>query len=166
MSALPAIIALAFARPAEPSESAAGIMAKVAENQQRAVEMRRVVRLPPERAGEAQTRKRETGARGGSRPHHHPDRRLVLRRSWTGSRQVREGRQYIEYSKPGYTYKGTDIDGELASDLADDLTAEKDSRDGIANDLFPAYPGAPEAVHVHAGRPGGVQRPRRVPGNL
>jgi hypothetical protein len=37
-----------------------------------------------------------------------------------------------EYDKPGFTYKSVDIDGEILTDLADDLTNEKSARDGIA----------------------------------
>ena len=43
----------------------------------------------------------------------------------------------IEYDKPGFQYKGIDIDGEVAHDLADELTADRKSKDGIARDLFP-----------------------------
>src|SRR5271169_2090176 len=43
----------------------------------------------------------------------------------------------ITYDKPGYQYKGTDIDGQLADSMANDMTNDKDSRDGITNDLFP-----------------------------
>ncbi len=43
----------------------------------------------------------------------------------------------VPYDKPGYEYKGVDIDGALIDGLAGDLTGDKDSRDGIASDLFP-----------------------------
>jgi hypothetical protein len=42
----------------------------------------------------------------------------------------------IAYDKPGYEYKGIDIDGDLANDMANDLANDKDSRDGITKDLF------------------------------
>jgi len=45
--------------------------------------------------------------------------------------------KYYDYDKPGYEYKGLDIDGNLANDLANDLTNEKDSRDGLSRDTFP-----------------------------
>ena len=47
-----------------------------------------------------------------------------------------KGGQFFEYNEPGYEYKGIDIDGELAKSLADDLTNDQKSRDGITNDLF------------------------------
>jgi hypothetical protein len=43
----------------------------------------------------------------------------------------------VPYDKPGYTYKGIDIDGEVLDSMANDLTSNKDSRDGIAKDEFP-----------------------------
>ncbi|MDQ6759444.1 MAG: hypothetical protein M3Z32_06200 [Acidobacteriota bacterium] len=43
----------------------------------------------------------------------------------------------VNYDKPGFQYKGLDIDGEVAHDLVDDLTADRKSKDGIAHDLFP-----------------------------
>jgi hypothetical protein len=48
-----------------------------------------------------------------------------------------KGGNLIAYDKPGYQYKGTDIDGQLADSMANDMTNDKDSRDGITNDLFP-----------------------------
>jgi hypothetical protein len=47
-----------------------------------------------------------------------------------------KGGKFFEYNEPGYEYKGVDIDGELAKSLADDLTNNKDARDGITKDLF------------------------------
>ena len=47
-----------------------------------------------------------------------------------------KGGQLIAYDKPGYQYKGTDIDGQLADSMANDMTNDKNSRDGITKDLF------------------------------
>ncbi len=47
-----------------------------------------------------------------------------------------KGGKLIAYDKPGYQYKGLDIDGDLANDMANDLANDKNSRDGITNDLF------------------------------
>ncbi|MEO8595661.1 MAG: hypothetical protein ABI759_20245 [Candidatus Solibacter sp.] len=44
---------------------------------------------------------------------------------------------YIAYDRPGYQYKGTDIDGDLIDDLSTDLTDDRHARDGISADLFP-----------------------------
>jgi hypothetical protein len=45
--------------------------------------------------------------------------------------------KYFNYDKPGYQYKGVDIDGELINDMSNDMTDDHKSRDGIATDLFP-----------------------------
>ena len=45
--------------------------------------------------------------------------------------------EYIAYNQPGYHYKGLDLDGELLNEFSDDMTSDKDSRDGIGHDLFP-----------------------------
>ncbi len=44
---------------------------------------------------------------------------------------------YVEYAEPGYRYKDMDLDGELITAFADDLTSDRESRDGIEVDLFP-----------------------------
>jgi|SRR5579871_634847 len=46
------------------------------------------------------------------------------------------GGKMLEYNEPGFEYKGVDIDGNLANELANDLANDKGSRDGITNDLF------------------------------
>lgn len=48
----------------------------------------------------------------------------------------RDGK-YISYDKPGHTYKEMDIDGELIDEMSSDLTSDNESKDGIANGLFP-----------------------------
>ncbi len=45
--------------------------------------------------------------------------------------------KYIPYDRPGYKYKGMDVDGELIQGLSEDMTDDKKSRDGIGADLFP-----------------------------
>lgn len=45
--------------------------------------------------------------------------------------------KYIAYDRPGYEYKGMDIDGELINGLSEDMTNSKHSRDGIDHNLFP-----------------------------
>lgn len=51
--------------------------------------------------------------------------------------EYRKGKEMIGYDKPGFTYKGMDIDGELIKDLTDDLVNDEKTRDGIATSLFP-----------------------------
>src|SRR5262249_18723293 len=45
--------------------------------------------------------------------------------------------QFVEYQKPGYTYKELDLDGELIDEMAEEMMSDGNSKDGIANDLFP-----------------------------
>ena len=45
--------------------------------------------------------------------------------------------KYITYDRPGYKYKGTDVDGDLVNGFSEDMTNDKHSRDGIGVDLFP-----------------------------
>jgi hypothetical protein len=44
---------------------------------------------------------------------------------------------FISYDKPGYQYKGTDIDGQILDSLAKDMMHDRNGRDGLGNDLFP-----------------------------
>lgn len=66
-----------------------------------------------------------------------PDRRGVKKQltSFDG-RYARHG-TYFSYDKPGYEYKGLDIDGDLINGLSNDLTDQKESMYGIESDLFP-----------------------------
>jgi hypothetical protein len=43
----------------------------------------------------------------------------------------------VAYDKPGQQYGDMDIDGDLIRDMVNDMTADKDAKDGLARDLFP-----------------------------
>ncbi len=45
--------------------------------------------------------------------------------------------QLVAYDKPGYEYKGIDIDGAVVDGLAGGSDGDQQSRDGISKDLFP-----------------------------
>jgi hypothetical protein len=45
--------------------------------------------------------------------------------------------RYFTYDKPDYHYKGMDIDADLINSLSEDLTNDKEARDGLAANLFP-----------------------------
>lgn len=47
------------------------------------------------------------------------------------------GGKFISYDVPGKQYKDLDIDGNLIRDMVDDMTGDSKSKDGIARDLFP-----------------------------
>ncbi len=130
------------ARPLRPSpEPAAQVMARVADNQDRAEKLRAsyiydqnvLIRLH----------------RGNHRLAREEIREYVVAPTPNGTEKkmarfagkYESHGRYIEYDKPHYTYKDVDIDGELASDLAEEFTSDKKSRDGVAADLFPLTAG-------------------------
>ncbi len=45
--------------------------------------------------------------------------------------------KYVSYDRPGYKYKGMDVDGDLVNGFSEDLTNDEHSRDGIGISLFP-----------------------------
>jgi hypothetical protein len=48
-----------------------------------------------------------------------------------------KGKTLIEYTELGYHYKDLDLDSDLITSFAEKFANDKDSRDGIAADLFP-----------------------------
>lgn len=57
-------------------------------------------------------------------------------------RQAFEGKyelkgKFISYDQPHHEYKGLDIDGDLISDIGEDFGNDKNSKDGISAELFP-----------------------------
>jgi hypothetical protein len=48
----------------------------------------------------------------------------------------RSGR-FISYDEPGKEIKDLDIDGDLMRDMVSDMTGDKESKDGLAHDMFP-----------------------------
>jgi len=51
--------------------------------------------------------------------------------------QVARGGQLVSYDDPGKEIKDLDIDGDLMRDMVNDMTADKETKDGIGHDLFP-----------------------------
>jgi len=146
------------------------ILARLAANQERAVEARRTVVYQQE------TRVRFLRANGKVA---REERRVYLvapTPSGTEKKLERfEGRyehkgRLLAYDKPGFTYKDLDLDGELIEDLTADLVNDRSARDGIASDLFPltrreqrGYRFTLVGCQVLAGRPALLLRfePRR-----
>jgi len=121
---------------AEHPEAPEVIMAKVAQNQDRAQEMRKafvyhqslLIRFKRGNGKLAREEQREytvTPSEKGFK------KDLV---NFTG--KYEKSGKLFEYNEPGFEYKGVDIDGELANEFANDLANDKESRDGITNDLF------------------------------
>jgi len=66
-----------------------------------------------------------------------PDRRGVKKELTKFDGRYAQHGTYHTYDKPGYKYKGLDLDGDLIDGLSDDMTNQKESVDGIESDLFP-----------------------------
>jgi len=66
-----------------------------------------------------------------------PKRRRIQKQLTKFEGKYQDGRKEGSYDKPGYQYKSLDIDGELLDDMSNDMTDNKDSRDGIDRSLFP-----------------------------
>ena len=113
------------------------IMARVGENQDRASHLRReftfhqkqLLRMNRGNGKVAREEKREYDVTPGADRVEKELIRFEGRYEYKG--------KYIDYDRPGYTYKEMDIDGELIDDLSNDLTSDSHSRDGISCDLFP-----------------------------
>jgi hypothetical protein len=123
--------------PASETASVDSIMALVARNQDRAQELRQayvynqslVLRF---RRGNGKVAREETREYAVLPTENGISKELTR---FAGSYE-KDGRM-IPYSEPGFTYKDSDIDGELIDGLADGLVNDRKSRDGIAAELFP-----------------------------
>jgi hypothetical protein len=137
-TALIAAAAALVAAAAEP-ETASSIMAKVAANQERAEHLRsrfvyrQTVLLRMRRGNHKLAREERSeftvtpGPKG-------LEKKLT---SFAGKYESKG--KLVDYDHPHYNYKDVDVDGDVISDLAHDLT-DDDSRDGIGKDLFPLTP--------------------------
>ena len=130
-----ALAAAAAAFPQQP-ETAASIMAKVAVNQDRAERLRsefvyRQTVLIRMRRGNHKLAREERSEFTVTPSPQGFEKKLA---SFAGKYEHKGS--LFNYDHPHYEYKDVDIDGDVISDLADDLTNDK-SRDGIGKDLFP-----------------------------
>lgn len=66
-----------------------------------------------------------------------PDRRWVKKELTKFDGRYAKHSTYISFDKPGYHYKGLDLDADLMNSMSDDMTNQKESMDGIESDLFP-----------------------------
>jgi hypothetical protein len=122
---------------AEEKETVEQIMAKVAANQDRSQDMRTAFLYHQDLLLRFK--------RGNGKIAREERREYTVTPTSKGSQKdlthflgkyERDGK-LIEYKEPGYNYKDVDIDGDLIDDLANDLANDKESRDGIAAELFP-----------------------------
>jgi hypothetical protein len=68
--------------------------------------------------------------------------------------------QLVSYDEPGKEIKDLDVDGDLMRDMVNDMTGDKESKDGVAHDMFPLtakeqakYIFTLEGKDVYRGRP-------------
>jgi hypothetical protein len=113
------------------------VMARVAENQDRALALRKeyvyhqrqLLRMVRGNGKVAREERREYAVTPGE------SKILKELTHFEGRYQHKGG--YVSYDKPGYEYKGLDIDGNLIDDMSNDLTNDENSVDGIGHSLFP-----------------------------
>ncbi len=137
MGAAAIVLAVLSWYAAQQPEPADIIMAKVAVNQDRAQEMRKAFIYHQSMLIRFK--------RGNGKLAREEEREYVVMPTEKGFKKdlthfvgkYEKGGKLIEYDKPGYQYKGIDIDGGFANSLADDLTNDKDSRDGFGKDPLP-----------------------------
>src|SRR5713226_1818054 len=131
------ILPILFLFAQQPPETADAIMARVAENQDRARELRttfvyhqnvliRLNRSNGKMAREEYSEYTVTPTPKG----------IQKERTHFLGKYVEHGKE-VEFHEPGYEHKGVDIDAELGHSLVDDLTNDGKSRDGISGGLFP-----------------------------
>lgn len=131
------VVAVAVFVTSSAAETADEIMTKVAENQDRAKELRSAfvyqqsVLIRFHRGGGKLAREELSEYTVAPTP----DGTRETRTHFLG--KYRDDGTLNEYYQPHYTYKDVDLDGEIISDLAEELTSDKQSRDGISADLFP-----------------------------
>lgn len=122
---------------APQADTADSIMARVAENQDRAEQMRTaviyhqnvLVRL--QRFNGKFTREEYSEFTVTPTPNGTKKTRTHFLGKYASHGKI------VEYDKPGYQYKGIDIDGPVAQGLADSMINNEKTKDGIARDLFP-----------------------------
>jgi len=130
------VLLLALAQP-DPRPNVAEIMARVAENQDRAEELRSTFVYKQDLVVRFR--------RGNGKVAREEHREYSVAPTSTGSDRVLErfsgryerGGKLLDYDEPGFKYKELDIDGELIDEMADELTGDSKSRDGITMELFP-----------------------------
>jgi len=66
-----------------------------------------------------------------------PDRRGVKKELTNFYGTYWQHSTYVSYDKPGYHYKGLDLDADLIDSMSDGMTNQSESMDGIDSDLFP-----------------------------
>lgn len=134
MIVLPVLFLLAADAPAGTADA---IMARVAENQNRAEEMRTAfvfhqnVMVRMNRPNGKLAREEYSEYTVTPTPKGIQKERTLFR-----GRYMDHGKE-VEFDRPRYEHKTVDVDAELTDSLADTFTNDRKSRDGIDHNLFP-----------------------------
>jgi hypothetical protein len=131
------IILAAAAGAAAQTPDIAALMARVAQNQDQALEARKeftyrqrqLLRMNRGNGKLAREERREYEVTPEARGYYKALTHFEGKYEFKG--------KLVPYGRPGYTYKDMDIDGDLINDLSQDMTNDRHSRDGLACDLFP-----------------------------
>ncbi|HYL72638.1 MAG TPA: hypothetical protein VEU96_00450 [Bryobacteraceae bacterium] len=134
MIGLPLLLLFAQAAPAVTAEA---IMARVADNQDRAQEMRTafvyhqsaMIRL--NRTNGKLAREEYSEFTVTPTPKGVNKERTLFR-----GKYLDHGKE-VAFDEPGFEHKGVDVDADLACSLLESLTNDEKSRDGIESNLFP-----------------------------
>lgn len=134
MIGLPLLLLFAQAAPAATADA---IMARVADNQDHAQEMRTafvyhqsaMIRL--NRTNGKLAREEYSEFTVTPTPKGVNKERTLFR-----GKYLDHGKE-VAFDEPGLEHKGVDIDADLACSLLESLTNDEDSRDGVQRDLFP-----------------------------
>jgi len=122
---------------AQQTETADAIMSQVAQNQDRAQEMRSAVvyhqnLLIRFKRGNGKVCREELREFSVAPTAKGTDKTLTR---FAG--KYLKGSKLMEYTEAGFHYKGFDLDADLITAMAEDMAGDKNSRDGIASGLFP-----------------------------
>ncbi len=119
------------------ADDAAAIMAKVAANMESGDASRRQY-LYQQTIRSRMLRTNGQTAREERREYNViPDEKLTRKELARFEGKYQRGKEMIPYDKPDFRHKGADVDGEIISDLNEDLVNDTKSKDGISHDLFP-----------------------------
>ncbi len=134
-------LCLPLALTAQTSEDAAAIMTKMAANFERSLEARRQF-VYEQKVRSSLVRTNGEVSRVERRQYLVTPGPTDTEKKLTSFQGLyRRGGTMHPYDKPGFQYKGTDLDGGLLSGLTDDLVNAKNTRDGIPRNLFPLRAG-------------------------
>jgi len=121
-------------------ETADSIMARVAENQERAQEMRTAFVYHQT----VMIRFKRTNGKLAREEYHEftvtpTPKGVKKQQTLFRGKYVDHGKE-VAFDTPGYEHKGVDLDADIAHDLLNSLTNDAKSRDGVEEDLFPLRP--------------------------